>query len=123
MNVYAKARYSRLREVVEKVGEMITSEMENAVFRTKDLASALKAKGFHETNRHHRYYHLYVNGLKTSVWTKISHGIPEYGGTMLSVVRKQMHLTRNLFGQFIDCTMTDVEYAACLCSNGRVKLK
>ena len=70
--------------------------------KTSEIESALLAKGFQRVNRDHRWFFLVVDGKKTGVRTRISHGAREYSGGLLREVVRQMKLTRSEFAEFVD---------------------
>jgi len=90
--------------------------------RRRELESALTKKGFRLENTHHRKYRLYVDELKTSVSTKVSHGHKQVGEKLLGLMARQMHLTNADFGRFVDCPMARADYIALLVAEGHVRL-
>lgn len=88
--------------------------------KTRTLSSALMRKGFHVQEGGDKYYILFVEGRKTTVRTKISHGEREYGVRLLSEMRRQLHLDRNEFAQFVECPMSGAEYVAHLVRAGHL---
>jgi hypothetical protein len=90
--------------------------------RRRELESALTKKGFRLENTHHRKYRLYVDELKTSVSTKVSHGHKEVGEKLLALMARQMHLAGTDFERFADCPMAGAEYVALLVAEGHVRL-
>ena len=77
----------------------------------RDIDSALRKKGFHcETKGDHFYYHYFsLAGERTSIKTKISHGIGggTIGAPLISVMSQQIHLSKQQFLDFVDCTLTE----------------
>ena len=86
--------------------------------KTRDIENNLKRKGFRAINRNHIFYVLYVNGKKTSIRTKISHGSKEYPGSLLIQMAKQLHLKRDEFNNLIDCPLTQEELIEILIKRG-----
>jgi hypothetical protein len=82
--------------------------------------AALRQKGFLPHNGDHVYYYLYVDGKKTVVRTKISHGEKEIGDNLLSLMARQVKLTKKLFGDLIDCPLTHDQYVTQLRNAGHV---
>ena len=74
--------------------------------KTKDLDSQLKKKGFIPEKRDHTFYFLHYKNKKTSVYTKLSHNINEYGNSLLSQMARQLSLTNSEFENFIECPLT-----------------
>jgi len=95
----------------------------SAIYKVKDISSALKKKGFVENpSRDHIRYTLFNNGKKTGVYTFISHGLSEYGDSLISLVKKQLHLQSKVELQdFINCPMTKEEYLNLLIERGHVR--
>lgn len=84
------------------------------IIKTRKIASALTRKGFVEQGgrkrKKHIFYFLYVDGKKTSIRTKLSHGINEYNDTLLSLMRKQLKFDKKEeLEDFIDCTKMNFE--------------
>ena len=79
------------------------------------MKSALLEKGFkEEKDRDHKYYFLYYNGKKTSVFTKISHGEREIHDQNCSRMARQMRLTTPQFNNFVDCPLKLPQYLEIL---------
>lgn len=76
-------------------------------YKTKDIESALGKKGFQVHKSKHKIYILYVNGKKTNVRTFVSHGIKEYGKTLVSKMRNQLYLSREEFDDLVSCPLTE----------------
>jgi len=83
--------------------------------RSTVIESALLRKGFRVEQRHHRFLILYVDGRRTAIRTKISHGGKDYGDFLLSRMREQLRLptVRQLL-RLIDCPMDSDEYVTVL---------
>ena len=90
--------------------------------KTRELHNALLSKGFEQVNTDHEMYYLSVEGQRTSVRTKISHGANEYGDPLLGQMARQMKLARNEFEDFIDCPLTKTGYKDLLIERGIVVL-
>jgi hypothetical protein len=87
---------------------------------TSDLRAAFLAKGFLRDNTHHEMYWFHFQGRKTSVRTRISHGMSEYDDNLLGLVAKQVGLTRAELDQLVACPLTSAAYGALLLQRGRV---
>ena len=86
-----------------------------------DIERALLAKGFRYSNRDHRYLVLYVGDKPRNVRTKISHGGPDYGDSLLSQVQRQLRLpTKRTLLDLIDCPMSGDDYLGILREQGTV---
>ena len=90
--------------------------------KTEELKRSLKKKGFQQQDTHHEMYWLYVNGKKTSIKTRISHGAQEYSDNLLSQMAKQVGLGKNEFDNLIDCPLSEEKYVQLLQEKGKVKL-
>ena len=89
------------------------------VIKTRKIASALTTKGFIEQGgkkrKKHTFYFLYVDGKKTPIRTKLSHGIDEYDDKLLSFMSKQLKFDKKKeIEDFIDCSKTYNEYIRML---------
>jgi hypothetical protein len=95
----------------------------SAIYKVKDISSALKKKGFVENpSRDHIRYTLFNKGKKTGVYTFISHGLKEYGDSLIGSVKKQLHLqSKGELQDFINCPMTKEEYLNLLIERGLVR--
>ncbi|MBZ3935220.1 hypothetical protein [Methanimicrococcus blatticola] len=83
-----------------------------SVYKTKDIESALLKKGFRETRKgaHKRYtYHFKEN--KTEFVTYTSHGVTEYSGSILSLMKNQLSLDRKQFDDLVSCPLTKEKLA------------
>jgi hypothetical protein len=84
--------------------------------KTRKIASALTKKGFVEQERRkHTFYILYIDGKKTQIRTKLSHGGKEYGDNLLSFIRKQLKFdNKEELEDFIECPKSLEEYVRML---------
>lgn len=89
-------------------------------YKTREIARALESKGFREKSGSHRYYFLYVDGRKTRIHTKLSHGVREYGDTLLSRIAEQLKLTRGELAELIECPLDYQGYVSLLRKNGHL---
>ena len=94
-----------------------------ATYSTRDFIRALRRKGFHQDQTHHNMFWLYVNGKKTSVRTRTSHGEREFGESMLGIRGKQIGLTKQQTLDFIRCPLGEAELREILIASGRVRRK
>ena len=91
-----------------------------ATYKSRALKTGLLNKGFRVYEGDHHFLFLYIGGKKTAVRTRISHGSKEYGDNLLSLVARQLHLTKDELMNLIDCPMTHNEYVATLKRNGHI---
>jgi predicted RNA binding protein YcfA (HicA-like mRNA interferase family) len=87
----------------------------------KDVEAGLKKKGFIKSSRDHHYftYHT-LQGRKTAVFTKTSHGKKELSDKLLSLMARQCRLRRDDFLRLIDCPLTRSQYEAGLAQAGHI---
>lgn len=90
---------------------------------TLDIARALLGKGFRQRQGDHKRYFLYVDGRKTSIWTKLSHSVKQYGPNLLAKIQKQLRFQgdRQRFNDLLDCPMSYEEYVAYLRERGHIR--
>lgn len=73
----------------------------------RDVMSSLLSKGFVLRENDHAFLHLYVDGKKTAIFTKISHGEKEIGDNLLSLMARQVKLSSKQFRNLVDCPMSE----------------
>jgi hypothetical protein len=81
------------------------------------VESALKSKGFEQIEGdHHFFVYLTVDGRKTTAKTKTSHTpkMKDIPDTLLGLMAKQCHLTKNEFLKLVDCTLSREGYEEIL---------
>jgi len=91
--------------------------------KTKDLQRILQVKGFalYPEKAHHQFYYLVVDGKKTAVKTYFSHGLKEYGDTLMQLIKKQLKFPQARQAEdFFDCPMTGEMYVALLRKAGNL---
>ncbi len=92
--------------------------------KTKDLQRTLQAKGFalYPEKAHHKFYYLVVDGKKTAVKTYFSHGLKEYGDTLMQLIKKQLKFPQTRQAEdFFDCPMSGEEYVSLLREGGELR--
>ena len=83
------------------------------VRKGREIDTALCKKGFYcETDSDHLCYFL----TGSNVRTKMSHGMRgrDIGPELLSLMARQLHLTKKQFLALIDCTMDEDGYRAII---------
>lgn len=87
------------------------------------IRAALIQKGFRERIAKHDYYHLYVGGKKSAVFTFLSQGsgYREYSNELVGVVAHQMRLTNKELTQFVECPLTAEKYLELLRQRGHLR--
>lgn len=77
---------------------------------TKEIEKALSSKGFEGQESHHHMFWFKHDGKKTSIRTRLSHGIAEYGDNLLGQMAKQLHLSKGQLVEFVSCTLSEQQY-------------
>ena len=90
--------------------------------KTKAIRAALMKKGFIADDTHHEMFWMVVDGKKTSIRTRISHGAKEYGDELLALVARQVGLSKQELYRLIDCPMDGQKLRALLVERGRIRL-
>jgi len=85
-----------------------------------DVSYALTHKGFSAETGHHVMYWFYVDGRKTSIRTRISHGASEIGNRLISCMVREMRISKADFLRFVNCEMSGDEYRTKMISEGQV---
>ncbi len=80
------------------------------VLKTRDVRTNFCRKGFREEERDHLYLLLYVDGKKTSIHTKMSHGKNEISDPLIGKMAKQVKLSKHDFIDFAKCILTEEQY-------------
>lgn len=86
--------------------------------KVKTLTSNLCKKGFRIVENDHTYFVLYIDGKKTSVKTKVSHGENEISDGLISKMAKQTFLSVKEFCDFAECKISEKEYVNKLKQDG-----
>lgn len=90
-------------------------------FRARDIAAALKRKGFVERENDHTYYHFHYEGKDVGVFTMISHGEKEVRAPLAKKMRQQIRLESNAdFERFVACPLSQEEYEKILKEQGKI---
>ena len=88
----------------------------------RNIDSALRRKGFFRDSDgdHVHYYLLRSTGERTSVKTKISHGMlgSAICAKLISLMARQLRLTKMQFLALIDCPLDEEGYRAILRKTG-----
>jgi hypothetical protein len=88
---------------------------------TRLIKASLAKKGFVEDKTHHCVFWLYVNGTKTRVRTRYSHGATECGEFLLGNMARQLHLSARQFDDLLDCTLDHESLVRLLVGKGVVR--
>jgi hypothetical protein len=88
------------------------------------VVAALSRKGFLMKSGDHTFLtYETIEGKRTSVWTKVSHGSGHkmLADPLVSLMAKQCGLNKGQFNQLIDCPLSRSAYEQLLLDNGRIK--
>ena len=91
------------------------------VRKVRAIKSVLQQKGFvlDPSKGHHNFYYLEVNGKKHSVYTYLSHGVTEYGPSLMARIKSQLKFIDSQKAEdFFDCPLSADEYKKMLKANG-----
>ena len=84
------------------------------MIKTRVIENALGQKGFQKKPGDHNFYYFYINGIRTNIKTKTSHGSgghsgKEVGPYLEKKMRDQLHLTKDQFNSFIECPLKEAD--------------
>jgi predicted RNA binding protein YcfA (HicA-like mRNA interferase family) len=91
----------------------------------RDVEASLAKKGFVASKGDHRFFTYYtLAGLKTSTWTKTSHGsgYKTLGDGLVNAMAKQCGLTTGQFKDMVGCPLSQNEVEAIFIKNRRINL-
>lgn len=94
--------------------------------KPQNLKAALLKKGFKEAqkNRDHDYFFFYVDGVKTPIRTKMSHGghgKESLGEPLIQKIKDEMRFeTKDQLLKFIECTFSYDDYKDMLNRKGLI---
>ena len=92
------------------------------VYTTSKFIKALKKKGFEPDKTHHEMFWYYLDGKKTSVRTRTSHGEKEFDDGLMSERRKQIGLSnKRQMIDFIECPLSSEELKQILIDSKRIQ--
>ena len=91
-----------------------------SVIDSKTTLRNLKKKGFVESNKDHKYLHLYLND-RFVLSTKISHGSSDIGEELIRAMSFQCALSKSEFLDLAKCPMSKDEYLEILERKGLLK--
>src|SRR5579871_2178995 len=87
----------------------------------RQVGNGLQRKGFTSRQGDHTYFHFCVNGKKTKIYTKISHGENEIGDRLLGMMARQLRLSKRDFLELVDCPLSLDEYQRVLRQGGHIE--
>jgi len=83
----------------------------------REVENSLLSKGFRSSDRDHEFFFLYVDGLKTSIRTKVSRGTQykTLSDDLLSKMKRQLRLEKmSQLLELVNCPMTHAIYVQYL---------
>jgi hypothetical protein len=86
----------------------------------KEVSRALPRKGFQKKDGDHHFYILYVDGRKTPIRTKVSHGTKDYTGGLWQRLRKQLKLSNKELQRMLECSLNHEAYVKILMDGGHI---
>ena len=90
--------------------------------KTRTMRTAFLSKGFIADETHHEMFWLVVGGKKTSIRTRISRGTSEYGDQLLTLMSRQIGLSKSELYRLIDCPMDGEKLRTILVERGKVRM-
>lgn len=84
--------------------------MSTSTLKTKDIKTSLCKKGFVEDNNNHKKLNFLLDGKKTRMRTQYSHGKNEVGEPLISMMARQIGLTKKQFIDLVSCSLSEEEY-------------
>ena len=88
---------------------------------TRDIRAALKRKGFEEDLNHHHYFWLLVDGKRTLIRTRYSHGAQECDCWIQQRMAEQLHLKPKEFEDLINCPLGHATLVEILIKRGEIR--
>jgi hypothetical protein len=89
--------------------------------RVPRITHALRKKGFEAYESHHLMYWLVVEGRKTAIRTRISHGERKVDDWLLGQMAKQLHLSKQELLDFIECRIGGEQYVKLMIERGHLR--
>jgi predicted RNA binding protein YcfA (HicA-like mRNA interferase family) len=80
----------------------------------RKVIRSLEDKGFKRRHGGDVFFHLYVEGHKTPIFTKVSHGEKEIHDRLLGAMARQLRLTRRELDDLVECPMTHGDFVQLL---------
>jgi hypothetical protein len=90
--------------------------------KTRTIRAAFLSKGFISDETHHEMFWLVIGGKKTSIRTRISHGAKEYDDQLLTLMSRQVGLSKTELYRLVDCPMDGEKLKSLLVERGKVRL-
>lgn len=80
------------------------------ILKARQVLSGLMKKGFVQSQGHHAFLILYINGKKTSIYTKVSHGSNEINEYLINQMSLQVRLEKRQFIDLVNCPLSLEDY-------------
>ena len=81
-----------------------------ATLKTRQVLSGLEKKGFVQAEGDHTFLIFYVNGKKTSIHTKVSHGSNEINDYLINKMSIQVKLEKKKFLDLVNSPLSLEHY-------------
>ncbi len=78
--------------------------------KVRDVLNGLEKKGFSRSEGDHSHLVFYVDGKKTAIRTKVSHGSSEIDDRLIHLMSIQLRLDKRKFIDLICCPLTLDDY-------------
>ena len=89
--------------------------------KTRAIRAALLSKGFMADDTHHEMFWLVVDGRRSSIRTRVSHGVAEYGDNLLALIARQVGLSNRELYSLVDGPMDGEKLKRVLIERGKVR--
>ena len=86
--------------------------------KAKEILTNLRKKGFIQAEGDHTFLIFYINGKKTSIHTKISHGNKEINDSLINKMSIQTKLEKKKFIDLVQCPLSNEGYVKELKAQG-----
>ena len=88
------------------------------ILKVRDVLKGLGKKGFFPEEGDHTHLILHLNGKKTIIRTKVSHGSNEINDSLINLMSIQTKLDKKKFIDLINCPLSMEEYLQELRNQG-----
>lgn len=86
--------------------------------KVREVLRGLEKKGFLRSEGDHTFLIFYVNGKKTSIHTKVSHGSDEVDDHLINRMSIQVRLEKKKFVEMVNCPFSSEDYLKELKTQG-----
>lgn len=84
--------------------------MKVSTLKTREIKANLCKKGFDPDDNNHKKLNYRPFGKKTKIRTVYSHGKSEIGEPLISLMAKEVGLTKQQFVELVSCTLSGEDY-------------